>query len=95
MLELQDVGVPFRDEDQDELEIHSSNLDGKFRIENINVEVYAGRITDNGTIENISIIPMTLVDRNDENREYTFRVMPKHEMLLDSENLDLIKWITQ
>ena len=29
------------------------------------------------------------------NYGYTFRVMPKHEMLLDSENLDLIKWITQ
>ena len=26
---------------------------------------------------------------------YTFRVMPKHEMLLDSENLDLVKWITK
>lgn len=24
---------------------------------------------------------------------YTFRVLPNHEMLLDSENLDLIKWI--
>ena len=24
---------------------------------------------------------------------YTFRVMPKHEMLLDAENLDLVKWI--
>ena len=80
-------------------------------VENINVEVYAGRITDNGTIENIVIMPMELVDENDENREYmfkaklelttggnygyTFRVMPKHEMLLDAENLDLIKWITQ
>ena len=26
---------------------------------------------------------------------YTFRVMPKHEMLLDAENLNLIKWITK
>ena len=26
---------------------------------------------------------------------YTFRVMPKHEMLLDAENLDLVKWITK
>ena len=26
---------------------------------------------------------------------YTFRVMPKHEMLLDSENLNLIKWIVK
>ena len=28
------------------------------------------------------------------NYGYTFRVMPKHEMLLDSENLNLVKWIT-
>ena len=26
---------------------------------------------------------------------YTFRVMPKHEMLLDSENLNLVKWIVK
>ena len=80
-------------------------------VENIVVEVYAGRITDNGIIENITIIPMKLIDRNEEKREYTFkanlelstggnygytfRVMPKHEMLLDSENLDLVKWITK
>ena len=25
---------------------------------------------------------------------YTFRVMPKHPMILDPENLNLIKWIT-
>ena len=29
------------------------------------------------------------------NYGYTFRIMPKHEMLLESENLNLIKWITQ
>ena len=80
-------------------------------VENIIVEVYAGRITDNGTIENITIVPMELTEKNEENRKYTFkaklelttggnygytfRVMPKHEMLLDSENLDLVKWITK
>ena len=26
---------------------------------------------------------------------YTFRVMPKHEMLLEAANLDLVKWITK
>ena len=73
-------------------------------VENINVEVYAGRITDNGTIENITIMPMDLVTKDDENREYTykailelttggnygytFRVMPKHERLLDAEKLN-------
>ena len=27
------------------------------------------------------------------NYGYSFRVMPKHEMLLESANLDLIKWV--
>ena len=79
--------------------------------ENIEAQVYYGKILDNGTIENISIIPMTLVEENAEekvytynakielktggNYGYTFRVMPKHEMLLDSANLNLVKWITK
>ena len=29
------------------------------------------------------------------NYGYTFRVMPRHEMLLDAENLNLVKWITK
>ena len=29
------------------------------------------------------------------NYGYTFRVMPTNKMLLDSENLDLVKWITK
>ena len=78
--------------------------------DNITVETYAGRITDKGTIENITIMPMDLIEKNEEKREYiykaklelttggnygyTFRVMPKHDMILDPENLNLIKWIT-
>ena len=80
-------------------------------VENIEAQVYYGKILDNGTIENISVIPMDLKESNDEEKEYTyttkielktggnygytFRVMPKHEMLLDSANLNLIKWITK
>lgn len=80
-------------------------------VENIEAQVYYGKILDNGTIENISIIPMTLSKSDDEKRTYTynakielktggnygytFRVMPKHEMLLDSANLNLVKWITK
>ena len=79
--------------------------------ENIEAQVYYGKILDNGIIENISIIPMELSQSNDENKEYTykakielktggnygytFRVMPKHEMLLDNTNLNLVKWITK
>ena len=80
-------------------------------VENIEAQAYYGKILDNGTIEKIGIIPMDLVSSDDEKREYTFeakielktggnygytfRVMPKHEMLLDSANMNLIKWITQ
>ena len=77
----------------------------------MNVECYYGKILDNGIVENISIIPMKLENRNEEEKKYeyiakielktggnygyTFRIMPKHEMILDAENLNLVKWITQ
>ena len=80
-------------------------------IENVAAESYYGVISDNGTVEDINVIPMNLVSRDDDKKEYTFatkillksggnygytfRVMPKHEMLLDSENLNLVKWITK
>lgn len=79
-------------------------------VDNIEAQVYYGRIDDNGVVDDISIIPMKLEEEDKENREYrytakiklvnggnygyTFRVMPKHEMILDSANLNLIKWVT-
>ena len=42
------------------------------------------------------VIRFAKIDLNSGgNYGYTFRVMPKHEMLLDSGNLDLVKWITK
>ncbi len=80
-------------------------------VENIEVEVYYGKILDNGVVENVSIIPMFLEKADEENRKYsytakvelstggnygyTFRVMPKHEMILEPTNLNLVKWITK
>ncbi|MBP3255757.1 MAG: alpha-glucan family phosphorylase [Clostridia bacterium] len=80
-------------------------------VENIEAQVYYGQIKDNGIVEKIAVIPMILIESNDEERTYTykakielktggeygytFRVMPKHEMLLDSENLNLVKWIVK
>ena len=77
----------------------------------IQTEVYFGKIQKDGRLENIRIIPMNLVARDEENKlytykakielttggdyGYTFRVMPKHHMLLDSANLNLVKWITK
>lgn len=75
----------------------------------VQVEVYYGQIEDSGIMGNVTIIPMKMVSSDEENNTYsyeaqveltaggdygyTFRVMPKHEMLLDAENLDLVKWI--
>ena len=80
-------------------------------VENVTVEVYYGKILENGIVENVSIIPMKLEDKDEENKKYyytakielttggnygyTFRVMPKHQMLLEPANLDLVKWITK
>ena len=79
-------------------------------VQNVSVECYYGKILDNGIVEDVKIIPMKLVNSDDTNRTYqfktkielrtggnygyTFRVMPKHEMLLDSANLNLVKWVT-
>ena len=80
-------------------------------VNNVRVEVYYGKISSNGIVEDVSIIPMKLEKSDEENRKYyytakielttggnygyTFRVMPKHEMLLESANLNLVKWITK
>ena len=79
--------------------------------DSVEVQVYYGQILDNGIVDNISIIPMKLIGSDKEKREfeysatiellsggnygYTFRVMPKSEKILDSANLDLVKWITK
>ena len=79
--------------------------------EDIRVEVYCGKIAEDGTVEDVIIIPMKLYKEEEEykryyytaklslasggNYGYTFRIMPQNEMLLDSENLDLIKWVTK
>lgn len=78
-------------------------------IENVSVEVYCGKISDEGTVIDVIVEPMKLVKVEEEYRRYyytaklklstggnygyTFRVMPKHEMLLESSNLNLVKWI--
>ena len=78
-------------------------------VNHIRVEVYYGKFLEDGTIQDVSIIPMKCDGKDEENRKYhyttridlisggnygySFRVMPQHEMLLESENLDLVKWI--
>lgn len=95
-----------------------NNIEVKCKVElpnvlpdNIEVQVYYGKIEENGVVDDITIIPMKMKSSDVENKiyeyiakvnlknggnyGYTFRVMPKHEMLLDSANLNLVKWITK
>ena len=81
------------------------------KIDNIEAQVYYGKITEEGVVDDISIMPMKLVEEDEVNLEYkftakielksggdygyTFRVIPKNKMILNPMNLNLIKWITE
>ena len=79
------------------------------KIENVEMQVYYGKITDDGVVEDVQIKTMELEKDREENKYkytakielksggdygYTFRAIPKNEMLLDWQNLNLIKWIS-
>ena len=72
------------------------------------VEVYFGQILESGTVKKVAVHEMskgkTLENGETEynfeldlttggNYGYTFRVVPKNEMLLEQENLNLVKWL--
>ena len=75
----------------------------------IRAEVYYGKFLEDGTVQDVKIVPMKLEKSDEQNRKYyyvakidlktggnygyTFRVMPEHEMLLESANLDLVRWV--
>ncbi len=79
--------------------------------ENADMQVYFGQFLNNGTVRNVYTVTMNKISENKAEHKYTyeatldlktggnfgytFRVMPKHKMLVDSENLDLVKWITK
>ena len=79
--------------------------------ESVEVQLYYGKISDKGVIEDKQVITMDciVVNAQEEKYEYqttlelnrsgnygyTFRVMPKTDMILRPENLNLVKWITK
>lgn len=87
------------------------NLPENIDCNSIRAEVYYGKILENGIMEQIQTVPMNLIEGNDEirtykysakielktggNYGYTFRVMPQTNMMLDTANLDLIKWVVR
>lgn len=85
--------------------VNLSDIDEK----NANVQVYFGQFLENGNVKNVYTQEMKKVGEDNGkiiyestielptggNFGYTFRVMPKHEMMLDAENMNLIKWLTK
>ena len=87
-------------------------LDG-ISLDDIEVQLYYGKISSSGIIKEKEILPMQIVSiENFEdssksvyeyettielnisgNYGYTFRVVPKTNMLLRQENLNLVKWL--
>ena len=104
---LSDISMDAGNKINVECEVKLPNI----KVENIEAQVYYGKIAENGMVDNIEIIPMKLKAKNETEKVYTFeakielttggdygytfRVMPKHEMLLESSDLNLIKWITK
>lgn len=76
---------------------------------NANIQIYFGQFLENGSVKNVytsemkkigeengmSVYEGTIELPTGGNYGYTFRVMPKHEMLLDAENMNLIKWLVK
>jgi len=76
---------------------------------NANVQVYFGQFLENGSVKNVYTKEMKKIGEENGklvyegtidlptggNFGYTFRVMPKHDMLLDPENMNLIKWLVK
>lgn len=82
--------------------------EGVIEKENIEVQAFYGKITDKGIVDDVQITPMEFTEdkkgtlkysakialKTGGDYGYTFRVIPKHKMLLEGMNLNLIKWIT-
>ncbi len=82
-----------------------------FDPEKVSVQVYYGQILDTGIVNNVCITEMQRAKEEEAentykytakiklstggNFGYTFRVLPKNDMLLDEENMNLIKWMTR
>jgi len=100
---MHDISINAGNQIDVECEVELYNM----KPEDIATQVYYGKITDNGSVEDVQIIPMALKSSEDNKHiytskltlntgghyGYTFRVVPKNNMITDVENLNLVKWI--
>ena len=80
---------------------------GRVAVENAKVQIYIAELIEDGKMKYVKSDELKFVNKNDDgtctytgniainnggNFVYTFRVLPKHEMILDIEDMDLSKW---
>jgi len=84
-------------------------LPSTININSVNAQVYYGKISTQGIVSDIGITDMEYVGEENGVHKftakiklstggdygYTFRVIPRNDMILNPMNLDLIKWITE
>ena len=80
---------------------------GRVALENAKVQIYIAELIEDGKMKYLKSEELKFANKNDDgtctyvgditinnggNFVYTFRVLPKHEMILDIEDMDLSKW---
>ena len=79
------------------------NIDPK----DVSVEVYYGKISDDGELRESASCPMNLIQKNGDMYEYkaeipmknggnygfTYRIVPKNNMLINKQDMGLVKWV--
>jgi len=80
---------------------------GNINPEDVSVEVYYGKISNDGELHDSSSCSMKLVQKNGDMYEYraeipmknggnygfTYRVVPKNPMLINKQDMGLVKWV--
>jgi starch phosphorylase len=83
--------------------VYLGNIDPK----DVDVEVYYGKISDDGELRESASCPMKLAQKNGDMYEYkseivmknggnygfTYRVVPKNSMLINKQDMGLVKWV--
>ena len=80
---------------------------GRVAVENAKVQIYIAELIEDGKMKYLKSEDLKFANKNDDgtctyvgditinnggNFVYTFRVLPKHKMILDIEDMDLSKW---
>ncbi|MCL2859001.1 MAG: alpha-glucan family phosphorylase [Oscillospiraceae bacterium] len=86
-------------------------LPNMISVDDVLIQLYYGKILENGVVSEVSTVEMNCTVSNEKNNiyeyateielntsgnyGYTFRVVPKTDMVLRQENLNLVKWIVK